>query len=88
MAGITTSFVAGGAAGPAAGAPVQAGVVSGSSITFNNITIPANAAVSFTITNIKINASQIANEQRSSDGSHRNDLHRWNQRHPRCASGR
>jgi len=61
LAGITGSIPAGGAAGPAAGAPVQAGVVSGSSITFNNITIPANAVVQFTITNIKINASQIAN---------------------------
>lgn len=39
---------------------VQAGVVSGSSITFNGIVIPANTASSFTITNIKINASQIA----------------------------
>jgi len=61
MAGITGSFVPGGAVGPAGAAPVVAGVVSGASVTFNNIVIPANAAVQFTITNIKINASQIAN---------------------------
>jgi hypothetical protein len=55
-AGVTGSFVAGGTLG----ASVVAGTVSGSSVTFNNITIPANAAVQFTITNIKINASQVA----------------------------
>jgi len=57
MAGITGSFAAGGGTNAA----VVAGTVSGSSVTFNNIVIPANAAVQFTITNIKINASQIAN---------------------------
>jgi len=41
-------------------APVN-GTVSGSSVTFNGIKIPDNAAVTFTITNIKVNASQIAN---------------------------
>jgi len=59
MAGITGSFTAGGAT--AANSPVVAGVVSGASVTFNGIVIPNNAAVTFTITNIKINASQIAN---------------------------
>jgi hypothetical protein len=36
------------------------GVVNGSSVTFSGIKIPDNTAVTFTITNIKINASQIA----------------------------
>jgi len=57
MAGITGSYTVGGATNAA----VVAGVVSGSSVTFNGIVIPPNAAVSFTITNIKVNASQIAN---------------------------
>jgi hypothetical protein len=56
MAGVTADFTAGGATN----ANVVAGVVSGSSITFNNITVPTNTATTFTITNIKINASQIA----------------------------
>jgi hypothetical protein len=56
MAGVTADFTPGGATN----ANVVAGVVSGSSITFNNIAITAGAPVSFTITNIKINASQIA----------------------------
>jgi len=67
MAGQTASFAPGGSTGPNPVAPstvptaqVVAGVVSGSSITFSGIVIPAATAVSITITNIKINASQIA----------------------------
>jgi len=40
--------------------PIVNGSVSGSSVSFNGITIPAATAVSLVITNIKINASQIA----------------------------
>lgn len=41
------------------GTPVN-GVVSGSTVSFNNIAVTAGQAVTLTITNIKINASQIA----------------------------
>jgi hypothetical protein len=56
MAGQTASFTAGGATA----SDVVAGTVSGSSVSFNGIQIPAATAVNITITNIKINASQIA----------------------------
>jgi hypothetical protein len=40
--------------------PVTPGSVSGSSVTFNNIAVPAAGQFTITITNIKVNASQIA----------------------------
>jgi hypothetical protein len=61
IAGVTGNFVAGG------GAPWVSGSVSGNSVTFSGIAVPACAAVapatcavSLTITNIKIQASTVA----------------------------
>jgi hypothetical protein len=55
MAGLTANFTAGGATS----ASVIAGKVTGSTITFSDIAVPANTPAVFTITNIKIDASQI-----------------------------
>jgi len=56
MAGQTASFTAGGGTAT----DVVAGTVSGSSVSFNGIQIAANTAINITITNIKIDATQIA----------------------------